>query len=66
MKNNIFKALINAVVTLLVLALVLSLMKGVAFAELLVAPFTIAFAVSAGLGSYVGFERKAQAVSLDM
>lgn len=61
MKIILVKSLLIGLATLLVLALMLSLMKGVAFAELLVAPYTIAFAVSAALGSYVGFERKAQA-----
>ena len=66
MRRSIFKALLNGVVTLFVLALVMSLVKGAAFAEVLVAPYTVTAAVAACLGSYIGFARKAKAVSLYM
>ena len=64
MRRSIFKALLNGVVTLFVLALVMSLVKGAAFAEVLVAPYTVIAAAAACLGNYIGFARKARAVSL--
>ena len=64
MRRSICKALLNGVATLFVLALVLSLVKGAAFAEVLVAPYTVIAAAAACLGNYIGFARKARAVSL--
>ena len=62
----IIKSLINGIVTWLVVALVLSRMNGLAFAEALVIPYTITAAITACLGSYIGFIGKANAVSINM
>ena len=58
--NNFVKALINGVLSWLLVALVLNLVKDVNFVQALTAPYTVALAVSALVGSYIGFERKAR------
>ena len=58
--NNIVKALINGVLSWLLVALVLYLVKGVNFVQALTAPYTVALAITALVGSYIGFERKAR------
>ena len=62
----IIKSLINGIVAWLVVALILSRMNGLAFAEALVIPYIITAAITAGLGSYIGFVGKANAVSIKM
>ena len=58
--NNILKALIESVIGGLLLALLLTLMKDITFVQALTAPATIIAIVSAFMGSYVGFQRKAR------
>ena len=58
--NNIFKALIESVIGGLLLALLLTLVKDITFVQALTAPATIIAIVSAFMGSYVGFQRKAR------
>ena len=58
--NNILKALIESVIGGLLLALLLVLMKDITFVQALTAPATIIAIVSAFMGSYVGFQRKAR------
>ena len=59
-KNILVKALINGIISLLVLAVLLSLINGMGFMAALMAPYTILAAVSAVVGSYIGFARKAR------
>ncbi len=58
--NNFVRALINGVLSWVLVALVLNLVKGVSFVQALTAPYTVALAVSALVASYIGFERKAR------
>ena len=58
--NNIFKALIESVIGGLLLALLLTLVKDITFVQALTAPATIIAVVSAFMGSYIGFQRKAR------
>ena len=57
-KNNVIKSLLNGVLTFVLVALVLSL-KGMDITQALVSPYTIFLAVSAIVGSFVGFTMKA-------
>lgn len=59
-KNILVKALINGIISLLVLAVLLSLINGMGFMAALMAPYTILAAISAVVGSYIGFVRKAR------
>lgn len=59
-KNILVKALINGIISLLVLAVLLSLVNGTGFTAALFAPHTIIVALSAAVGSYIGFARKAR------
>ena len=58
--NNILRALIESVIGGLLLALLLTLVKDITFVQALTAPATIIAIVSAFMGSYVGFQRKAR------
>lgn len=58
--NTFVKSMINAVVSWLVVALVLSLVRDMSFMQALTTPYTIALSISALVCSYIGFERKAQ------
>ena len=58
--NNFVKALINGVLSWLLVALVLNLVKDVSFVQALTMPYTVALAASALAVSYIGFERKAR------
>ena len=62
----IIKSLINGVVAWFAIALILSRMNGLTFAEALVIPYIITAAITACLGSCIGFMGKANAVSIDM
>ena len=59
-KTILVKALVNGIVSLLVLAVLLSLVNGIGFMEALMAPYTIIAAISAVAASYIGFVRKAR------
>ena len=59
-KNILIKSLLNGVISLLVLAVLLSLVNGTGFTAALFAPHTIIVALSAAVGSYIGFSRKAR------
>ncbi len=58
--NNILKALIESVIGGLLLALLLTLLKDITFVQALTAPATIVVVVSAFMGSFIGFQRKAR------
>ncbi len=58
-KSIIIKSLINGVLSYFVVALVLTLARGVPFAKALTAPYTIILGVSALVGSAIGFIVKA-------
>lgn len=58
-KSIIIKSLLNAVISYFVVALVLTLFKGVPFAQALTAPYTIVLGISALVGSALGFAIKA-------
>ena len=57
-KNIFIKSLLNGVISLLVLAVLLSLIKDMSFVQALTGPYTIAIAIAAMVGSYIGFARK--------
>lgn len=54
-KNIIIKSLVNGILAFVLVALVQYLVKGVAFAQAIVAPYTIFLTISAIVGSFVGF-----------
>ena len=54
-KNIIVKSLVNGILAFVLVALVQYLVKGVAFAQAIVAPYTIYLTISAIVGSFVGF-----------
>ena len=54
------RALIESVIGGLLLALLLTLTKEISFVQALTGPVTIVAAVSAFIGSYIGFQRKAR------
>ena len=58
-KNLIIKSLLNGILSFVLVALVLHLVKGVAIAQAIVAPYTIFLTLSAIAGSFVGFNIKA-------
>ena len=55
MKKNIIRSLVNGILAFVLVALVQYLVKGVAFAQAIVAPYTIFLTISAIVGSFVGF-----------
>ena len=59
MKKNIIKSLVNGILAFVLVALVQYLVKGMAFAQAIVAPYTIFLTISAIVGSFVGFSIKA-------
>ena len=59
-RNTLIKSLLNGVISLLVLAVLLSLIKGMSFVQALTVPYTIAAAIVAMVCSYIGFARKAK------
>lgn len=59
-KNILIKSLLNGVISLLVLAVLLSLIKDMSFVQALTELYTIAVAIAAMVGSYIGFARKAK------
>ena len=58
-KNIIIKSLLNGILTFVLVTLVLYLVKGVPFAQTIVAPYTIFLTISAVVGSFIGFSIKA-------
>ena len=58
-KNIIIKSLVNGILAFVLVALVQHLVKGVAYAQAIVAPYTIFLTISAIVGSFVGFSIKA-------
>ena len=57
-KNIIIKSLVNGILAFVLVALVQHLVKGVAIAQAIIAPYTIFLAISAIVGSFVGFSIK--------
>ena len=57
-KNILVKAIINGVITWLLLPLVMCLIKDANFVDSLISPTTICIAIAAGIGSYIGYVRK--------
>ena len=58
-KNIIIKSLLNGIISFFLVALVLDLAKGIPFGKAIVDPYSIFLGVSAIVGSYIGFSRKA-------
>lgn len=59
MSNNIlFKSLVNGVITLVIFALITSLMRGMFFLQVIMLPYYLLLAVSAAAASYIGFKLK--------
>ena len=54
-KNYLIKALINGIITLVILSVLISLIKQRPFMDVLTEPYTIVIAVCAVIGSYIGF-----------
>ena len=57
-KLDIYKSAVNAVVTWLIFGMILSIINHAALAQSLLSIHTIILAITAGLGSYVGFLRR--------
>ena len=57
-KNIIIRSLLNGILTFILVTLVLSV-KGMTFAQAIVAPYTIFLTITAIAGSFIGFEIKA-------
>ena len=58
-KNIIIKSLLNGILAFVLVALTQHLVKGVAIAQAIVAPYTIFLTISAIVGSFIGFNIKA-------
>ena len=58
MKKNIIRSLVNGILAFVLVTLVQHLVKGVPVAQAVIAPYTIFLAVSAIVGSFVGFSIK--------
>ena len=58
-KNIIIKSLVNGILAFVLVALIQHLVKGVAVAQAVIAPYTIFLTISAIVGSFVGFNIKA-------
>ena len=59
-KNILFKSLLQGIAGMIILALLCSIVKDDSFLELLVEPETILIGISAVIGSYIGYQRKAK------
>ena len=59
-KNLLFKSLLQGVAGMLIAALLLSIVKDDSILEVLVGPYTIFIGVSAVIGSYIGYLKKAK------
>ena len=59
-KNLLFKSLLQGVAGMLIAALLLSIVKDDSILEVLVEPYTIFIGVSAVIGSYIGYLKKAK------
>ena len=59
-KNILIKSLLNGVISLLVLAVLLSLRTDMSFVQALTVPYALVVAITAMVGSYIGFARKAK------
>ena len=57
--NTLDKALITGIVSWIAIALILHLVKGVDVVQAFTALYTVVLAVTAVVGSYIGFRRKA-------
>jgi hypothetical protein len=57
-KTILGKSLLNGVIAWILIALILFLLKGMAFTQALTAPYTIFMAIAAVIGSYIGYMRK--------
>ncbi len=56
----LLRALFNGVISWLVLALLFTLVKGMAFTAALLTPYVFGLAIAAAVASYVGFLLKAR------
>ena len=54
-KGNILKAIINGVITWLLIPLAMCLIKDANFVDSLISPGNICVAIAAGAGSYIGY-----------
>ncbi len=59
-KNILFKSLLQGIAALLLFALLVSVVRAEPILQVLAAPYTIVLGVSAVVGSYAGFLRKAK------
>lgn len=63
MSNILFKSLVNGVITLLVISLVVSLVRGLAFIQVITMPMYLATASCCAVASYFGYKLKEQKTS---
>lgn len=56
--NIIFKSLVNGFITLIIFALIGTLMKGMLFIQAVTLPYNLLIACFAAVGSYIGFTMK--------
>jgi len=54
----IVKSVINGIITFLVVGLALSLIKGIAFVQVITMPYFLFIVSSVIVGSYIGFTKK--------
>ena len=59
-KNILFKSLLQGIAGMLLFALLVSVVRAESILQVLAAPYTIVLGVSAVVGSYAGFLRKAK------
>ena len=57
-KNIIIKSLVNGILAFVLVVLIQHLVKGVALAQAVIAPYTIYLTISAIIGSFVGFSMR--------
>ena len=58
-KSTIIKSLFNGIASFIVIAMVQNLIKGIPFEQAIASPYTILIAISAVVGSLIGFTAKA-------
>lgn len=63
MSNILFKSLFNGIISLVVISLVVSLVRGVAFIQIATMPMYLATASCCAVASYFGYKLKEQKTS---
>ena len=56
----VFKTIMNGITSWLVIALIVSMVKDMTYAQAFAEPMTIVMALSSTVGGYIGFQRRAR------